>query len=338
MIISKINKYAFLLTSLLVLVVFLDCSVVFARETLWQRLKGRWLKKKNQIRANPGSDDYQYSLEHDGIIRKYNLHLPSGYDKNSPTPVVIYLHGGGGSIRAAYEDGIDKASDEFGFILAIPAGTGPIPDRLLRWNGGTWDGAGSRGYAVDNNIDDVGFISKLIDEVIKEFSVDENRIYATGISNGALMTYRLGCELSDKIAAIAVVAAPAMPSNYVPSRPISVMLLHGTADPVAPFYGGKGGIRNVSFQAHSAKDMVDYWVEKNACPKDFTTSYENGRVKCLSYGPCRNSTVIEFCTIEGGGHTWPSGWQYSPVDRIGPVSYDISFEQIWEFFKKHPRK
>ena len=338
MIISKINKYVFLVIFLLLLVVFLDCSVVFAQETLWQRLKERWFEKKSQIRANLGSDDYHYSLEHDGIIRKYNVHLPPSYDENTPTPVVIYLHGGGGSIRAAYEDGMDKASDEFGFILAIPAGTGPIPDRLLRWNGGTWDGAGSHGYAVENNIDDVGFISKIIDEVIKAFSVDEKRIYATGISNGALMTYRLGCELSDKIAAIAVVAAPAMPSNYAPSRPISVILIHGTADPVTPFYGGKGGMGNVSFQAQSAQEMVDFWRESNICPIDFTTSYENGRAKCVSYGPCRNSTVVEFCKVEDGGHTWPSGSQYSSVDRIGPVSYDISFEQIWTFFKKHPRK
>jgi polyhydroxybutyrate depolymerase len=335
---NVIPKICIFVIFFLLLSVLINSSFVLAEETLWEKLRERWLEKKGQISDNRRTDDYNFSLVHDGIARKYNVHLPSSYNKNIPTPVVIYLHGGGGSIRAAYKDGMDKASDKFGFILVVPAGTGPIPERLLRWNGGTWDGAASGGYPVKNNTDDVGFISKVIDEVKQEFNVDENRVYATGISNGGIMSYRLTCELSDKIAAVAVVAPPAVPSNCTPSEPISIMHIHGTADPCTPFYGGAGGIGKVEFQAQSARNMVDFWIKNNNCSADFTASYEKGKVRCISYGPCKEGTYVEFCTIEDGGHAWPSGSQYLPVDRIGPVSYDISFDQIWEFFKKNPRK
>jgi polyhydroxybutyrate depolymerase len=235
---------------------------------------------------------------------------------------------------------MDKASDKFGFILVIPAGTGPIPDKLLTWNSGVWDGGDCCGYAAENNVDDVGFLSKVIDRVKKRFNVDQDRVYATGISNGGMMSYRLACELSDKIAAVAAVASPAVPADCNPSRPVSIMHIHGTADPCTPFSGGMtdGGIGRKKFRAQSAKEMADFWVKKNGCPASFEVSYRHGKARCIKYGPCRDATEIILCTIEGGGHTWPSGSQYLPVNRIGPVSYDISFDQIWEFFKENPKK
>lgn len=285
-----------------------------------------------------GPGDYDFSLVHDGLKRIYKVYVPSSYDKKTQTSVVIYLHGGGGSINAAYKDGLDKASDKFGFILVIPAGTGPIPDRLLVWNGGNWGAGECCGSAVEKNIDDVGFISKIINEVKTKFNADEKRIYATGISNGGLMSYRLACELSDKIAAVAPVAPPGTPSACAPSRPVSIMHIHGTADPCAPFNGGMGGgcLGSKKYEMMSARDMVDSWIKRNNCSTNFTTTYQKGKTICMSYKQCNNEVEVEFCTIEGGGHTWPSGSQYLPIDRIGPVSYDISFDQIWDFFKKHP--
>ncbi len=319
----QINNYArFSIASLMVMSLFLCSSAVYAQ----------------------GANDYRFTLKHDGLTRKYNVHLPSGYDKNVPTPVVIYLHGGGGSTKAAYRDRMYKASDKFGFILVVPAGTGPIPDRLLTWNGGKWlRGKGKEGvesccgYAAKNNIDDVGFISKMIDEVKNNFNVDTNRIYATGISNGGMMSYRLACELSDKIAAIAPVAPPAAPANCVPLRPVAVMHIHGTADPCAPYKGGTGGgcLGSERYEMMSAKEMVEIWIKLNGCSSGSSVVYKKGKAECISYRQCEDGSEVEFCTIEGGGHTWPSGSQYLPVDRVGPVSYDISFDQIWEFFKKH---
>lgn len=344
------KKKVFVLIFFFIIQNVLYLSDIYAQGSFGERIREGIRKrqqKKQQTKNNFGTGDYDFSLVHAGLTRKYKVHLPPNYDKADKTPVVIYLHGGGGSLKAAYKDGMDKASDKFGFILVVPAGTGPMPDRLLTWNGGKWPiGTGGFetesccGYAVKNNIDDVGFISKVIEEVKNKFKVDEKRIYATGISNGAMMSYRLACELSDKIAAIASVAPPAVPMNCAPSKPVPVMHIHGTVDPCAPYDGGTGGgcFGSEKYEMQSAKEMVDLWRNINGCSGGSVITYQKGDVTCISYNKCEGTSELEFCTIEGGGHTWPSGSQYLSADKIGPVSYDISFDQIWEFFKRHPKK
>ena len=155
-------------------------SAAYSQSTLREKMRERWFKRQ-KVSRDFGARDYHFSLEHDGLTRKYNVHLPPSYDKNVPTPVVIYIHGGGGDMRAAYMDKVDKAADKFGFILVVPEGTGEVKFGHLRgsWNGGKWSNGECCGSA-----DDVGFISKMIDEVKLKFNIDENRIYATGISNG----------------------------------------------------------------------------------------------------------------------------------------------------------
>ena len=340
----------FFSASLLSAIVFLLFFSFAPAQTV---LRERWREKlreriqKKETKDDLGKNDYHFILEHGGLARKYNIHLPPQYNKNIPTPIVIYLHGGGGSLRAAYLDGMDEASDKFGFILVVPAGTGPVQDRLLTWNAGKWlPGKGKEGiesccgYAAKNNIDDVDFISKMIEEIKNNFNVDINRIYVTGISNGGIMSYRLACELSDKIAAIAPVAPPAVPANCVPGRAVSVMHIHGTVDPCAPYNGGISGgcLGTEKREGQSAQQMVDIWKNINKCSGGCVIAYQKGDVTCISYNKCVGHSEVEFCTIEGGGHTWPSGSQYLPADRVGPVSFDISFDQIWEFFKKHPKK
>ena len=282
----------------------------------------------------PGSKNYHLSLIHDNLTRNYWVHVPPAYDNE--VPVVIYLHGGGGSPRSSYLDGMYPYSDKLGFILVSPAGTGPIPDRLLVWNAGQ-----CCKYAIDRSIDDVGFISQMIDELEGKFNIDKKSIYATGISNGALMAYRLACELPDKIAAVSAVAPKAIPQNCSPSRPISIMQIHGTADTCNPY---EGGIGNCPVQARPyfvprpAKESVGFWKEMNNCPDRPETMYNKGNASCLEYGPCKAGTNVEFCTVKGMGHTWPSGIQYLPESAVGPVSFDISFDQMWDFFKKNPMR
>jgi polyhydroxybutyrate depolymerase len=293
-------------------------------------------KIRERIRERIG--DYNFSLVHSGLTRKYNVHLPQNYDKSVPLPVVIYIHGGGGSMKAANQDGIDKASDKFGFILVTPAGTGLIPNKLLTWNSGKWDTDECCGQAYKNNVDDVGFLSRMIDELGEKFNIDKNRIFATGISNGAMMSYRLACELSDKIAAVAVVAPPAVPERCIPLRPIAVMQINGTADSAVPISGGKGGgIIGKSLEVQASQDMVNSWLKRNDCAVTSTTTYQKGKATCITYSPCKDGVAVEFCKVEDMGHTWPSGHQYMSAAKVGQVSYDISFDQIWEFFKKHPK-
>jgi polyhydroxybutyrate depolymerase len=324
-----------------VIINFLFClTSVDAQNDIKERIGENQNEKKQNTSVNTGNEDHHFSLEHEGINRKYNVHLPADYNKNRAMPVVIYLHGGGGSLRAAYQDRVDQAADKFGFILVIPNGTGPIPDRLLTWNGGKWGSDECCGYASDHNIDDLGFMAKMIEEVEAKFNVDQKKIYATGISNGGLMSYRLACELSDKIAAIAPVAPPATPAECSPSRPVSVMHIHGTADPCAPVNGGTTGkcIGIRTFMAQSASTMIGFWQQRNKCSTILETVYQKGKAVCKKPAACQDGSDVELCTVEGMGHTWPSGWQYFPAERVGPVSYDLSFDQIWEFFKNHPIK
>lgn len=288
-----------------------------------------------------GSGDYDFSLAHGGLTRKYKAHIPTIYNNANKTPVVIYIHGGGGNSEGSKNDGLYPYSDKYGFILLSPAGTGVLRDKLLVWNLGPYLINGNiqthPNYASEHNIDDVVFLSKMIDEAKTNFNVDENRIYVTGISQGGMMSYRLACELSDKIAAIAPVAPPAVPMNCIPSKQVSLMHIHGTADPCAPFLGGMSGgclgTQPEPFQ--SAQEMVNRWLSINKCSSDSVAVYQKGNATCKSYNACADNSEVEFCTVEGMGHVWLSGWQYLPVNKIGPVSYDISFDQIWEFFKKH---
>ena len=289
----------------------------------------------NPAQGTPG--DYSYTLEHGGITRYYDVHIPSAYDGTKPMPAVIYLHGGGGNIQSAYKDGMDKESDKLGFILVSPAGTGILKTKILTWNAGYWSGGGCCGYALNHNIDDVGFISAMIDDLETKFAVDNKRIYATGISNGGMMSYRLGCELPEKIAAIAPDEPPAVPNGCAPKKPISVIHVQGTADPCTPYNGGEGGGCLPGAEkliTQSAKEMVDTWKTFNHCTGNPKTTYQKGETNCISFS-CDAGTEVTLCTVQGGGHTWPSGNQYLPADKVGPVSYDISFDQMWTLLQAH---
>lgn len=324
-------------------------SSVFAQETILEKIKERRQERRQQIADKlsnkDSSKDSSFKIRLNGLLREYKVHVPGSYNKKVPVPVVIFLHGGGGDMKEAYAEGMDKMADKYGFILAIPEGTGKkiLGKTIGSWNCGNWSGSKKLtpisccGYAGDNNIDDIGFISKMIDEIKKKFNVDEKRIYATGISNGGMISYRLACELSGKIAAVAAVAPPFVPEvcNNA-TKPVSIMHIHGTADPCALYEGGFcENCLGKPISAQSAKDMVDSWVARDTCSGESEVIYNKGNAKCLNYSKCAQRTEVEFCTIEGGGHTWPSGKQYLSEKKIGPVSYDISFDQIWEFFQKH---
>lgn len=304
------------------------------KETLPQEIP------KPPITEKYGPGDYDFSLVHDGLTRKYKVHIPQSYN-GEITPMVIYIHGGGGDMRAAYWDGLDKMSDKHGFILAIPEGTGKVKLGHMRagWNGGRWPGGECCG-----NTDDVGFISKMIDELKGKYTSDDKRIYVTGISNGGLMTNRLGCELSEKIAAIATVAPAAVESVCNPSRPMPVMDIHGTADSANPPDGSEPrGIFNkesgsafaMPYKRMTPYQVVEKWKKINGCSDKYEEGYKNGSASCIIYNQCRGGAEVELCIVEGMGHTYPSGFQYLPSSIVGPASYDISFDQIWEFFKKH---
>jgi polyhydroxybutyrate depolymerase len=286
--------------------------------------------------------NYRSSIIVNGLERTYLMHIPLSFDKTKQIPLLIALHGGGGSgigMVALTLGGFNVLSEREGFIVVYPDGI------ENHWN----DGRGlSRYRAQRENIDDVGFISTLIDHLIKKYNIDKKRIYVTGMSNGAIMSYRLACELVDKIAAIAPVAGlmpEKLPLHCSPSRPVSVLIINNVDDPMAPWKGGDFRFGRLRLgKGLSVSDAVDYWVTHNKCSSTPVVTHEpdedsqdGTKVRKKVFGKSKDGTEVILYAIEGGGHTWPSGYQYLNERIIGKTSRDINAnEVIWNFFKKHP--
>ena len=232
-------------------------------------------------------------------------------------------------------------SEREGFIVAYPDGI------ERRWN----DGRGQQRYrAHRENIDDVGFILKLIDRLSEQFSIDRKRVYVTGISNGGLMSNRLANERADKIAAIAVVTASItteLASRFSPPQPIPVLIINGEADPLVPYEGGEIHFGKLALgTVTSTAETVRLWLKHNGCPaKPVVTSLpdvdpgDGTRVRREVYGSAESDAEVILYCIENGGHTWPGGQQYLPESRIGKTCRDINAcVVIWNFFKSHSLK
>lgn len=266
-----------------------------------------------------------HTLRHDGEKREYLLHVPDSYTGDSPVSLIIALHGGTGNAKNIEEQsGLPDYSDEMGFIACFP-------DGLHR----TWNGGGCCGKAMKKDIDDVGFLSKLIDELLDEYHIDPDRVYVTGISNGAYMSYRAACELSDKIAAIAPVAG-SMNVDCQPSQPVSIIHFHSYEDSNIPFDGGIGD--GISDHYNPPLDSVlGAWAGWNECSVETTGSGIIDGVDYWAWTNCSDSTEIQLHISEDGGHSWPGGSK--PRDKADAPSALINAnEMMWEFFQQHPKR
>ncbi len=282
-----------------------------------------------------------HSIIFAGLERTYRLHLPLSYDKDKLIPLLIVLHGGGGTgerMEKLTQGGFNRLSDQEGFLVVYPDGI------EKNWN----DGRENVKYrAHREKIDDVGFISSLIEHLAVEHPVDKKRVYVTGISNGAMMSFRLACELAKKIAAVAPVAGAMpenLPSRCSPSRQIPVLMISNTNDRLVPWEGGDIRFGRKTFgRALSVPETVKYWVTHNQCSSSPTISMEpdrdpndGTRVRKELYNQCRKSSEVVLFCIKGGGHTWPGGHQYLPQWIVGKTSRDIDANGvIWDFFKNH---
>jgi polyhydroxybutyrate depolymerase len=270
------------------------------------------------------------TLRVDGVERGYLLFVPSSYRPGHPAPLLLIFHGGGGRARGiAPHTGFSRLAEQEGFVAVYPDGLN------RRWNDG-------RGYATTH--DDVGFVRALLDTVRRELTIDPRRIYATGISNGAIFSYRLACDLPGVLAAVAPVAG-AMPAALVPScghtEPVSVLAIQGTADPLMPYAGG--GVARRRGLVLSAARSVAFWATLGGCTAPPVTTTEpdvapddGTRVRRTAYAGCRDGRSVELYAVEGGGHTWPGG---PPVGgAVGRVSRDLDATRlVWAFFAQHPR-
>jgi polyhydroxybutyrate depolymerase len=285
---------------------------------------------------DPG--DHTRSVEVGSLTRSYIVHVPPSYDGSKPFPVVLGFHGGGSNAEAFVRfSGLNEKADEAGFIAVCPNGTGRLP-RMLTWNGGN-----CCGYAMQEKIDDVAFVRSLLDDLAKIAKIDQKRVYATGMSNGAIISYFLASKLSDRIAAIAPVAGPMGTETCTPKRPVPVMHFHGTDDEFAAFQGGPGASSLSQTDFYSVEHSIQAWVKANGCPPEPKVEQMPDRaddgmtVTRKTYGPGKDGSEVVLFVIEGGGHTWPG--REPRIERLGKSTKDISANDLmWEFFKRHPMK
>lgn len=283
---------------------------------------------------SPG--DHTRTLTVDELQRTYLVHVPKNYDPEKQTPVVLALHGAAmnGSMMIWFS-GLSEKSEEAGFIVVYPSGTGIGPCRV-------WNAGGFTKTMAEGSADDVKYIGALLDDLVTVANVDTKRVFATGISNGGMMCYRLAAEMADRIAAIAPVAGAIAIAESKPIRPVSVMHFHGKSDKLVTFRGPKKDLPQF-LMFKSVEESIAIWRKINECPDEPTTSEfsdkedDGTRVIRKSYGPGKDGAEVVLIEIKGGGHTWPG--VKPPISLIGKSTFDISANDVmWEFFQKHPMK
>ncbi|MFM7056376.1 MAG: alpha/beta hydrolase family esterase [Planctomycetota bacterium] len=316
-------------------------AVALLLTQIHQRRAAAAREDESTAAAQLGPGDHTRRLRVGSMDRRYLVHIPQSCDGKQPSPVVLVFHGGGGNPSGMVQlCGMNAKADQAGFIVVYPYGTGRLDNSLLTFNGGE-----CCGYAKDNGIDDVGFTKALLDDLAKVVNVDADRVYATGLSNGGIMSHRLASELSDRIAAIAPVGGPLMLETLHNDRAVSVMQFHGTKDEHAPYAGGfgKGFLgRNGITKFRSVESTMESWVRANGCNvKPAVTMLpdqadDGMRVTRKTWSGGRSGSEVVLIEIEGGGHTWPG--RHPVASQLGESTMDISANDLmWEFFQRHPR-
>ena len=272
------------------------------------------------------------------LQREYILYVPKKYKDEKHKSLILAFHGGGANNKSFIRfTGLNTKADAAGFLVAYPNGTGRFSS-VRTFNGGI-----CCGYARDQNIDDVAFVKKLIDKLVTEYKVDPKRVYATGMSNGGIISYRLADELSEKIAAIAPVAGTWGRGHVIPNSPVSVLHIHGTDDKFLRVEGGPGKRSISKTNFISVDTSLKAWIQANGCKS--TAKTQKWKIKTEDgmtamryiYTGGKSGTVVEYIEIKGGGHTWPG--HVSRVKFLGACTTDFDTNDvIWEFFKAHPKK
>lgn len=285
--------------------------------------------------AATASTEHRITLIHDQRQRSALVRVPNTYDSSIPAPLLLVFHGGGGNADGAERMAqLAPLADKHNLIVVYPNGTGVLRDRLLTWN--TWNCCG---YALTQQVDDVGFVRNLIATLKRRYSIDSSRIFATGISNGGMMAYKLGCELSDQIAAIAPVAGALNTDSCAPREPVSVVIFHGTDDQYVLFQGGQNTKRFPGSDPRTDKSVAhafSTWSALNKCSESNGSQQGSVRRTVCSNGT-RGSEVVLYA-IEGQGHAWPGGRAGLRNGNVDPPSQQISASQVMiEFFMRHPK-
>ncbi len=281
-----------------------------------------------------GTHVERVELDVDGRDREFRVVVPEEIDGQDGVSAVLVLHGGGGNIDKTVEQTrFDDLAREEHFLAVYPQGNGSRL-RLLNIDGYTWNAGGCCGEAADDDVDDVAFLVAVIDELEAEFGADPDQVFATGISNGGMMAYRLACEAADRVAAVAPVSATLF-VDCSPSEPVSLLHIHGLADRNVRFEGGRNTKGIVRQDRPPVLGGIDTFLSADGCGDESTVT-EDPPLSTETWSDCDAGTAVELLTIEDGGHSWPGGEQLARFLDEPSDALDAS-PAIWDFFAEHPR-
>jgi polyhydroxybutyrate depolymerase len=257
------------------------------------------------------------SLPSEAGTRTATLHVPAIYDATRAVPLLLAFHGfteNGAGERARSH--FDLLADTQGFLVAFPDGIS-----------NSWNGGACCGLAMANKVDDIGFARALVAKISEDYCVDPKRVFAAGFSNGGFLSHRIGCEASDVFAAVAAVSGDQTTSPCAPPRPVSVVQIHGTADPIVPYNG------SALLGFPPVADSIGGWATRDTCAATTHETLRDGSAHCSNYDGCPSGSEVILCTIDGFGHDWPgtSGW-----DGSTPPPGFVASTYILDFFGRHP--
>lgn len=268
------------------------------------------------------------SFVFDGLTRTYSFYVPASYNSNKPAPLVLNLHGytSNGQQQAAYTN-FAAIADTAGFIVVHPDGTIEPNSQQRFWNFGI----------AGTTVNDIGFLGALIDTISAHYTINPNRVYSTGMSNGGYMSYALACQTNRFAAIASVTGSMSVPmyNSCNPANPIPVMDIHGTTDSTVPYAGNT--------TSKGIADVVAFWANKNNCnptptiiqvPNTNTTDNTTAERQLFTGGT--NGHTVEHYKVTNGGHTWPGGTINLPTN--GNTCRDFSAsKEIWRFFSQYEK-
>lgn len=265
----------------------------------------------------------QRQITVDGVVRSYRVFAPPTVGTRPRTPLVVVLHGGADSVRSTVDTTMfDRQAEAGNFVAVYPQGT------RLEWNAGFCCGS-----APERKVDDVGFLDQMLDRVEADYPIDTTRVFLTGVSNGAMLAYVYACQHADRVTAVGSVAGSMVLDSCHPSRPVSVLEVHGTQDPLVPYQGGRVDqsiAPGSTFEYPSSAALAQRWADLDTCPAPSTPS-ANGPVSTETWTACARGSQVSLVTVNGGGHVW-----FAPGLGVADGALDAT-GLIWQFFSSlHP--
>lgn len=274
----------------------------------------------------------EFEVRHGGMERRYLVKLPPGYRQGSPAPLILAFHGGGGSAGFMANEshyGIGSKAGQMGAIAIFPNGISPLPSGMM----GTWNAGNCCASARDKNIDDVGFVRKIIEDAKARWTIDSNRVYATGMSNGGMISYRLACQLPEHIKAIAAVGGTDGMGECSPGKPVPVLHIHALDDDHVLYNGGMGPAgRDPGKEAdfRSVPSTIEKWKAIDGCSGAPTRVLEAAGARCDRW-MCSAGAQVQLCSTDAGGHSWPGGGK-TRSGKGAPSQAMSANDAMWDFF------